>query len=180
MDVKKFLALVSVCWVAVLTGCSSSSRGVPEWYLTPPSGGNGLYGAGSNQAKSAKLAKQLADSAGCHEIAKALSGRVGDLTRLYLGQNTGVGSGQARLALGDAAKAIAERNPSGCENVRRDVRSLPDGSTEVFSLEYLGPAGALAATRAARDAQPAFARSGETFEELDKILAREIQVPAGN
>ncbi len=178
---KKTITAIAVATMSILSGCAGSKAGVPpvgvpDWYVNQPSGG-GIYGTGEQQSNSLQLAKEQADFAGCKEIAQTLGQKVEGLTKQYLGQEGAVKSSEAKEALANAARSIVNINLTGCVNKKREVRELPDGSYRVFSLEFLDPAGAVAAAKGARDAQQALAQSKQTFDELDQLLSRDVQGP---
>ena len=176
MKKQSALALFALTAVAGLSGCAGSKQtaGVPDWYLNQPSG-NGLYGAGMIQSKSLQLAKEQSDFAACKEIAKSLSQKVEGLTKQYLGQEGAVGSSEAKEALSEGARSIVNVNLTGCVNKKREVRTTADGAFQVYSLAYLDPSSAVAAAKSARDAQQALAQSKQSFDELDRLLDRDLK-----
>lgn len=175
---KPILSLLALAALG-LGGCASTKttgapvQGVPDWVLNPPKG-NGLYGVGILQSKSLQLAKEQADFAGCKEIASVLSQKLEGLTSQYIGQAGAVGSAEAMEDLKSAARSVVNVRLTGCANQKRDVRQMDDGSYKVFSLQYLDPAGAMAAAKAARESKAAQAQSKAAFEELDRLLARDL------
>lgn len=157
------------------TGCVSTRQDAPEWYLAPPAAELGLSGAGSFRAATKQEARAGADSAGCKEISRNLSQRLDLLTRAWLGEHQGEAPPDARVALGDAARAVATRPMTGCQTLKREERRFEDGSWMSFSLQSIGPTGAIAAFKAARDAEPALRRTALSWEPLDREIARQLQ-----
>lgn len=168
----------------LLSGCGGTKpsaqagtpvTGVPDWFINQPSDGKMLYGTGTQQSKSLQLAKDQADFSGCREVAKALGQKVEGLTKSNLGQAGLVGSSEVNEALSETARSIVNTQLTGCVNKKREVREMPDGSYKIYSLMTLDNAAALATFKQAREAQQALAQSKANFEELDKLLARELE-----
>ncbi|MBK9579724.1 MAG: hypothetical protein IPK50_15195 [Fibrobacterota bacterium] len=179
---KKFPAIVLIGSALALIGCGSSNAGkstTPDWYLNQPSGG-GLYGVGSQESRSLDLAKEQADHGACVEISKALAQKMEGLTKRYIGQEGAVKSNETKEALSAASRSVVNINMIGCINKKREVVELPGGAFRVYSLQFLDPAGAVATTKAAREAQQALAQSKETFDELDKLLERDLKGGVSN
>ena len=175
---KLRLWLIAVSALLSGTACVSTRQDAPEWYLAPPAVEQGLTGAGSFRAATREGARAGADTAGCKEIARNLSQRLEQLVRVWLGEHQGEAPPDARVALGDAARAVATRYPTGCQELKREERRFEDGSWISFSLQSIGPTGAIAAFKAARDAEPTLRRTALSWELLDREIAQQLQPPA--
>lgn len=161
--------------LGLFSACVSTRQDAPAWYLAPPAPELGLSAAGSGKGPTKAAARAAADSAGCRELARVVSERLELLTRRWAGEHQGETPSAERVALVDAARAVATLQPVGCVTERREERRFEDGSWMSFALRTLGPTGALAAFQEARALQPALKRSPLSWESLDRELANQLQ-----
>lgn len=170
--VKKNLLPIAAVLSLALVGCGPkppAQANVPDFIANPPHEAGKIFGTAEAQKKSFQLAKEVADSRACKEIAQKLGRRVQDLTKDFMEQ-----SGQDKTAeylefSNVASKFVTDQNLSGCEIAKRDVRQDADGVT-VYSLAYVDKNTAQNAVHAAMEAARSRAASKLAFDDLDRAV----------
>lgn len=164
------IVLVALAGSLALTGCGPKpNTGVPDFMLNPPKEAGRFFGAAEAEKQTLQMAKDIADSRACREVARQLGQRVQEIVKDFQEQS-GKGAESEFLEFSQSVgKSIVDMNLAGCSIQKREMRE-GDGVVKVYSLATLDAAQALAAARQAIESNKAKAAAATAFDELDRTM----------
>lgn len=171
---KRKIVLASLAGVLALSGCGPKpATGVPDFLLNPPKEPGRFFGAAEAEKQTLQMAKDIADSRACREVARQLGQRVQEIVKDFQEQS-GKGANSEYLEFSQSVgKTIVDMNLAGCSITKREMRE-GDGVVKVYSLASLDAAQALEAARQAVESNKAKAAAATAFEELDRTMKERI------
>lgn len=173
-NMHRKIALLVVAGTVLFTGCGPKpNTGVPDFMLNPPKEAGRFFGAAEAEKQTLQMAKDIADSRACREVARQLGQRVQEIVKDFQEQ-AGQGANSEYLEFSQSVgKTIVDMNLAGCSITKRELRE-GEGSVKVYSLASLDAAQALAAARQAVESNKAKAAATAAFQELDKTLQNRL------
>jgi len=97
----------------------------PDWFLTPPTAEDAIYGTGNAKMQNMALAKKAADSRARDEIAMTIQTKIGTMMKDFM-QQAGIGDDAQSLQLSQSvSKQVASVVLNGCKIINRKV--CPEG-----------------------------------------------------
>ncbi len=167
---KRKILLVSLVGSLALTSCGPKpATGVPDFLLNPPKESGKFFGAAEAEKQTLQMAKDIADSRACREVARQLGQRVQEMVKDFQEQ-AGQGANSEYLEFSQSVgKTLVDMNLAGCSIQKRELREGA-GTYKVYSLASLDAAQALAAARQAIESNKAKAAANTAFQELDRAL----------
>jgi hypothetical protein len=171
---KRKIVLLAIATTLALTGCGPKpNTGVPDFMLNPPKEAGRFYGAAEAEKQTLQMAKDIADSRACREVARQLGQRVQEIVKDFQEQS-GQGAKSEFLEFSQSVgKTIVDMNLSGCSIQKRELRE-GEGTVKVYSLASLDAAKALEAARQAVESNKAKVAATAAFQELDKTLQNRL------
>ncbi len=166
---RKIAVLMFVGSIA-LTSCGPKpATGVPDFMLNPPKESGRFYGTAEAEKQTLQMAKDIADSRACREVARQLGQRVQEIVKDFQEQS-GKGANSEFLEFSQSVgKTIVDMNLAGCSIQKRELRE-GQGVVKVYSLASLDAAQALAAARQSIESNKAKAAANTAFQEMDRTL----------
>lgn len=167
---QRKIAFLAIAGSIALTGCGPKpNSGLPDFMLNPPKETGRFFGSAEAEKQTFQMAKDIADSRACREVARQLGQRVQEIVKDFQEQS-GKGANSEFLEFSQSVgKTIVDMNLAGCSIQKREMRES-EGAVKVYSLASLDAAQALAATRQAIESNKAKAAAATAFQELDKTL----------
>jgi hypothetical protein len=169
------LVAAGVATVFVSCGGSKPEARVPDFVLNPPKAAGTIYGSAEAEKQTFQLAKDVADTRACREVARQLGTKVQEIVKDFQEQS-GKGAQSEALEFSQVVgKTITNINLSGCTIEKREQGVGADGTVKIYSLAKLNSADALAAARAGIEANKTKVAAQEAFDELDRTLQDRLQ-----
>lgn len=171
---KRKIVLVVLAGLVTLAGCGPKpNAGAPDFLINPPKEAGRFFGAAEAEKQTLQMAKDIADSRACREVARQLGQRVQEIVKDFQEQS-GKGATSEYLEFSQVVgKTIVDMNLAGCSIQKREMRE-GEGVVKVYSLASLDAAQALAAARQAIESNKAKAAAETAFEELDRTMQERI------
>jgi len=134
--------IISLVIIMVISGCASkppvtsviqtvekdrpSTRGLPDWFLNPPSAEDAYYGVGSAKMSNLERSRKRAESSARNELATTVETKVAYMIKDYA-QESGAGDHPGVVDFVEIiSKQVANQALAGSKHVKSDVG--PDGT----------------------------------------------------